>query len=195
MARSLVAQNGKVDLKSEGLTSAENQRDLSIKFAWGHNHSFNNEFNVAGKMRNRHIDLMAQFQIKYNLPEDYFVDKDIIDIGCWIGGTTLLLKALGANEVLALEEVQKYANTANILISDIYEQKNVTCKGDNVYNLETTKKYDIVYFPGVIYHLSDPIRALRRAFSSLKDGGELYIESLGVVTRRVTRSIMFRLEP
>jgi tRNA (mo5U34)-methyltransferase len=135
---------------------------------------------VGGKMRDRHINLMAQFQIKYNLSKDYFVNKNVIDIGCWTGGTTLLLKALGANEILALEEVQKYATTATTLISDIYEQKNVTCNGGNVYNLETDKKYDVAYFPGVIYHLSDPILALRRVFNSLKDGGEIYIESMGL---------------
>ena len=181
LARSLVNQEGKVDLESEGLTTAENQRDMSLQFTWGHNHIFNDTFKVDGKMCDRHIDVMARLYDMYDLPEDYFNGKDVIDVGCWTGGTTLLLKALGANKVLALEEVQKYAKTANVLVSDIYEQENVTCEGMSVYDLVSVEKYDIVYCPGVIYHLSDPIVALRRLFNSLKDGGEIYIESLGCI--------------
>ena len=38
----LISQQGKIDYESEGLSNKENQRDLSIKFAWGHNHNFGN---------------------------------------------------------------------------------------------------------------------------------------------------------
>ncbi len=180
LARSLVNQEGEIDLEVEGLVSAENQRDMSLKFAWGHDHTFNDDFKVKGRMGNRHINVMTQFHTTYNFSKDYFNGKDVIDIGCWTGGTTLLLKALGANKVLALEEVQKYARTARILVSDIYEQERVTCKGTSVYDLDSIEEYDIAYFPGVLYHLSDPIVALRRLFNALKDGGEIYIESAGL---------------
>ncbi|MCX8011972.1 MAG: tRNA 5-methoxyuridine(34)/uridine 5-oxyacetic acid(34) synthase CmoB, partial [Desulfobacterota bacterium] len=44
-------------------------------------------------------------------------------------------------------------------------------------------RFDLVYFPGVIYHLSDPILALRILFNSLKVGGKILIESEGLETK------------
>ena len=180
IAKELVGQEGAIDAEIEGLTNLENQRDLSIKFHWGHNHFFSNDFVQKGRMGDRHLNMLAQFSVMYDLPEMYFKDKDIIDVGCWTGGTTLLLKMLGAGHVLALEEVQKYANTARRLLEDVYDQKGITCDGTNLYDLQTDKKYDIVYFPGVIYHLSDPVLGLRRLFNALKDGGVIFVESAGI---------------
>ncbi|WP_212523131.1 DUF1698 domain-containing protein [Actibacterium sp. MT2.3-13A] len=180
LAKQLTDQQGTIDPEIEGLKSTENQRDLSIKFHWGHNHRFSEDFSVTGRMGNRHINLMAQFLVRYGLPDTHFEGKDVIDVGCWTGGTTLLLKAMGAANVLALEEVQKYARTARILTQDVYEQDGISCEGTNLYDLETSKKYDIAYFPGVIYHLSDPVLALRRLFNALKDGGEILVESAGL---------------
>lgn len=176
----LLSKIGQVDLEAEGLKSRENQRDLSIKFHWGHDHRFNEHLSVSGRMGDRHINLMAQFMVSYGLDDSHFQGKDVIDVGCWTGGTTLLLKLIGANHVLALEEVQKYASAAFELVSGIYEFPDLSCDGTNLYQLDTEKKYDIAYFPGVIYHLSDPVLALRRLFNGLKDGGEIFVESMGI---------------
>ena len=56
-------------------------------------------------MGDRHINLMAEFLLGFNLHKNFFKNKDCIDVGSWTGGTTLMLKHLGAAEVLALEEV------------------------------------------------------------------------------------------
>jgi len=42
-------------------------------------------------------------------------------------------------------------------------------------------RFDIVYFPGVIYHLSDPVLALRILFNALKRDGFILVESAGLV--------------
>tara|TARA_R100000808_G_scaffold24873_1_gene58982 strand:- start:25199 stop:26089 length:891 start_codon:yes stop_codon:yes gene_type:complete len=177
LARELLSQIGRVSVANETFNTSENQRKQSVKFVWGHNHIFNNNLKVTGQMADRHINSMAQFMVKYNLPNTHFQDKDVLDVGCWTGGTTLMLKILGADHVLALEEVQKYASTANVLVNEIYQQKNVICKSQSLYEFESDKKYDIVYCPGVVYHLSDPTVGLRRLFNSLKDGGEIFVET------------------
>lgn len=180
IAEELIAQIGSVDAAIEGLASEEGQRDLSIRFRWGHDHRFNDTLAVQGKMRDRHVDVTAQFITGFGLGADHFAGKSVIDVGCWTGGTTLMLKALGAERVLALEEVQKYAATARRLAQDVYGLDSVTCDGTNLYDLETDAKYDIAYFPGVVYHLSDPVLGLRRLFNALCDGGEILIESAGI---------------
>ncbi len=180
LVEDIISNIGKVDAKIEGLKKVKNQRDLSIKFHWGHDHRFNSKIAIKGRMGNRHLNLMAQFMIRHNLTIDYFNLKNVIDVGCWTGGTLLLLKALGVNKLLALEEVQKYALVAKRLAHDLYKLENVICDGTNLFDLETSYKYDIIYFPGVIYHLSDPVLALRRLFNATKDGGEIFIESMGI---------------
>lgn len=184
LVEDILSYIGKIDPEIEGLCEVENQRDLSIKFHWGHNHRFNENIHVDGRMGNRHLNLMAQFMLRYNLTLDHFKNKDIIDVGCWTGGTLLLLKALGANKVLALEEVQKYALVARRLSQELYKLKDVTCDGTNLYDLKTQHKYDIIYFPGVVYHLSDPVLALRRLFNATRNGGEIFIESMGINSER-----------
>ncbi len=180
LARSILSRIGTIDAEVEGLASKENQRDLSIKFHWGHNHRFNDDLTVKGRMGDRHLNLMAQFMVRYDKGKDHFAGKRVIDVGCWTGGTSLLLKALGAGDILALEEVQKYATAARDLVQGVYDLDDVTCNGTNLYDLETDNPYDIAYFPGVIYHLSDPVLSLRRLFNSVKDGGEIFVESMGL---------------
>ena len=177
---SLLSKIGTIDLFQEGYVSQQHQRDLSIKFHWGHNHTFNESLSVNGRMADRHVNLMAQFMVRYGLSDDFFNGKDVLDVGCWTGGTTLLLKALGANRVVALEEVVKYQKAAQTLVVDIYAQENTNCAGGNLYSFEDAQKFDVIYFPGVIYHLSDPVLALRRLFNAARDGAVILVETMGL---------------
>jgi SAM-dependent methyltransferase len=180
VADELIMQEGAIDLDVEGLRSKENQRDLSIKFHWGHDHRFNEKKSVKGRMGEHHIRLIAEFIAGFGIGMNHFLGKDVIDVGCWTGGTTLMMKHLGANRVLALEEVQKYAITAKRLLNEVYGLTGVICNGTNLYDLEVCKSYDVAFFPGVVYHLSDPVLGLRRLFNSLRDGGECFVESAGI---------------
>ena len=58
---------GTIDADIEGYKDADQQRDLSIKYTWGHNHDFG-EFRLRGAMGDRHIQILAEFIDKYHLP-------------------------------------------------------------------------------------------------------------------------------
>lgn len=174
-----------VDADVEGYRTQElsRQRDLSVKFHWGHDHDFG-DFSVAGRMKDRHLQVTADFVANFPIDLEDFRDQDVLDIGCWTGGTTLLLAALGAR-VHALEEVEKYAQMAAFLCSSFGVP--ATVEGRSVYQCnaaEFHERFDIVFFPGVLYHLSDPVLALRILFNTLRPGGVILLESAGIPSAR-----------
>lgn len=181
--RSIQSKIGVIDAQTEGYSEHEiaQQRDLSIKFHWGHNHDFG-DFKLQGRMGNRHIHLLANFIALFPVDLEDFRDKHVFDIGCWTGGTTLLLATL-AKKVFAIEEVNKYAETTSFLLKSFGICDRVSVEAKSIYDCNSDKLYDqfdIVYFPGVIYHLSDPLLALRILFNSLKVGGFILVESAGI---------------
>ena len=54
------------DATMEEFSDPKKQRDLSVKFHWGHDHDFG-EFRLEGRMGNRHIDLLANFIEQFQL--------------------------------------------------------------------------------------------------------------------------------
>jgi 2-polyprenyl-3-methyl-5-hydroxy-6-metoxy-1,4-benzoquinol methylase len=157
------------------------QRDLSVKFHWGHNHDFGN-FTLKGRMAERHVDVMARFMALFPVSPSDFQNTNVLDVGCWTGGTTLLLSTL-SQKVHALEEVRKYADMAQFLAKSFGLQDRVSIEAKSIYECNDPAFYDrfqVVYFPGVIYHLSDPVLALRILFNALKPGGLILVESAGI---------------
>ncbi len=170
---------GSIDSNMEGFLDSENQRDLSLKFHWGHNHDFGNGASYQGLMGDRHLDIISKFVSSYQLPVD-LSGKNVLDIGVWTGGTSLLLAAMGAN-VTALEEVKKYAEMVNILASTFGLNSQVKCLPMGLYDALPmfADSFDYVIYSGVLYHVSDPLLSLRLIFTALKDGGICFVETLG----------------
>lgn len=160
------------DWRMEGYSSPDHQRQKSIKFEWGHNHNFGT-FKLDGVLGDRHIDILATFIDDFGLPKD-LSGKQVLDVGVWCGGTSLLLAAMGA-QVVSVEEVSKYARCADFLGRSF--SLPLTVVHQSLYLAELGSQFDYVIFPGVLYHLTDPILALRILFNALKDGGKLFIET------------------
>ncbi len=174
-----------IDAEIEGYSEYElnQQRDLSIKFHWGHDHDFG-EFKLEGRMKNRHLEVLSNFIVTFNLSIDQFNNKQIWDIGCWTGGTSLILAALGG-QVHAIEEVVKYCQIVNFLGSSFGLEKQLKAAPVSLYECNSSDyhdRFDIAYFPGVIYHLSDPVVALRIIYNALRIDGIILVESGGINT-------------
>jgi SAM-dependent methyltransferase len=183
LRQNLASRIGTIDAQAEGyaLDELERQRDLSIKFHWGHDHDFG-DFKLEGRMGERHILLLANFLTLFPVTLEDFREKAVLDVGCWTGGTTLLLATL-AKQVLALEEVKKYAETVSYLAAAFGVDDRISARAISLYGCNSPEyfdRFDVVYFPGVIYHLSDPLLALRILFNALKIGGLLLVESAGI---------------
>jgi SAM-dependent methyltransferase len=147
------------------------QREQSINFRWGHNHDFGT-FRVDGYLKDRHIDIIDKFVNYFDID---FKSRRILDVGCWTGGTSLLLSALGA-EVVAIEEVRMYANALDYM-RYAFGIKKMVISSISLYDIIHSLQVDDVLMAGVLYHVTDPILALRICFNQLKDGGRLLLET------------------
>lgn len=171
---------GTVDARSEGYLDPAVQRDLSIKYHWGHNHRIADDLVLEGRMGDRHLDLLARFMDGFGLERD-LTGKRVLDIGCWTGGTSLLMAALGAH-VVAIEEVRKYAETVNLLAGEFGLAERLICVPESLYEFlpKHADDFDIVLYAGVIYHVTDPLLSLRHVFGALADGGRCFVETHGI---------------
>src|SRR5687767_371393 len=64
----------------------------------------------------------------------------------------------------------------------LYEQISVEAK--SLFHCNEEKyfdRFDVVCFPGVIYHVSGPVLALRILFNTLRPGGIILVESQGIL--------------
>jgi len=159
------------DYKMEGFRDPNKQRDLSIQFHWGHNHDFG-EFFLRGMSGDRHISLLATFIDEFKVLPPSLEGLRVLDIGCWTGGTSLLLCAMGA-QVVAVEEVKKYIDCLNYL-KHSFDIDRLEVRNLSLYECTTAdfqESFDFVLFAGVLYHVTDQILALRITFDCLKDGG------------------------
>lgn len=185
IAHALRDRIGEIDLESEGYDSSENQRDLSVKFEWGHDHQICDDLHLKGRMRDRHLSLLAEFSTGFGLPEAFFKDRTVLDVGVWTGGTSLALATLGAKQIHGIEEVNKYADAARRLINDALLLDNIEISGVSLFDInDDLGVFDLIYYPGVIYHVSDPVLSLRLLFNRLEDDGHVLVESYGIDSPR-----------
>jgi 2-polyprenyl-3-methyl-5-hydroxy-6-metoxy-1,4-benzoquinol methylase len=170
---------GRKDHRMEGLQDPEKQRTFTVDFHWGHDHDFGS-FQIEGRMGDRHIRHLAEFIDRFGAIPRSLEGAQVLDIGCWTGGTSLLLCALGA-QVLAIDEVKKYVDCLSYL-RDAFSIANLEVQNRSLYELtpnEFQDRFDYVLFAGVLYHVTDPVVALRLTFNCLRDGGKCLIETTG----------------
>jgi SAM-dependent methyltransferase len=172
------------DYKMEGYQDPNYQRDLSIKFHWGHDHDFG-DFALKGRMEKRHIWLLSTFMDSFKALPKTLAGCRVLDIGCWTGGASLLLSAMGA-KVLAIDEVKKYVEALRYL-KHAFDLKDLEVQNMSLYECtrpDFQDAFDYILFAGVLYHVTDPILALRITFNCLKDGGKCLVETAAIDSKQ-----------
>jgi SAM-dependent methyltransferase len=172
----------------ENYTGREKQRDLSIDFNWGHNHDFGT-FKLEGKMGNRHITLVDWALLNIMGMDNDLSDFKIMDIGSWTGGIPLYLSTKGNPTIFAVEEVNKYASIIRFL-AYAFGLKDLSVINNSFYFLDDIALFDIIFCCVVIYHLSDPIVALRKMHNNLFIGGTLILETEIAVNLGTTEKVL-----
>ena len=98
-----------------------------------------------------------------------FENKSILDVGCWDGYFSFESELKGASEVVSLDNPDfRWGGMSGYNFLHDYYKSNAKFVCGNVLSLKESfpsdKKFDIVLCYGVLYHLSDPLRALINLF-------------------------------
>jgi tRNA (mo5U34)-methyltransferase len=88
-----------------------------------------------------------------------FVDKSVLEIGCWDGYWSFYAERRGAKRVLATDDVsQNWSSGAGVRLAKRLLESNIEIN-QNVSIYEASKlgeTFDIIFCLGVYYHLVDP---------------------------------------
>lgn len=95
--------------------------------------------------------------------KDRWNETTCVDIACNQGWFSTQIALRGAKEVEAFDIRQEHLDMANA-IKDIGGLKNISYSKQNLFELDRSevKKYDLTLFLGLLYHLENPMGALRK---------------------------------
>jgi 2-polyprenyl-3-methyl-5-hydroxy-6-metoxy-1,4-benzoquinol methylase len=147
---------------------------------WGHDHDFGT-FQVAGQMGTRHVWMLSRFFDQFGVAPDALAGRSVLDAGCWSGGVSLALRGLGAI-VTAIDEDAHRARQLGYLV-EAFGLRDLAWRCLSIYGLARAGldgRFDAAFCLGVVYHLTDPIVALRRLYHALRPGGLLCLESMSL---------------
>ncbi len=107
-------------------------------------------------------------------------DKRVLDIGCRDGLFSFEAEKLGAREIIGIDNDLSLGAT-DLLIP--YFRSKVKMHELNLYDLkpDTFGLFDVVIFPGVLYHLRYPFWGLKLIRDVLRDDGTLVLETATLV--------------
>jgi 2-polyprenyl-3-methyl-5-hydroxy-6-metoxy-1,4-benzoquinol methylase len=102
--------------------------------------------------------------------------KRVLDIGCRDGLFSFAAESMGAAEVVGIDNDLSKAATEFLIP---FFNSKVRMHQMNLYELkpESFGLFDVIIFPGVLYHLRYPFWGLRAIRDVLKIGGHLLIET------------------
>lgn len=147
---------------------------------WGADRDLGGGRYLYGAMDDRYASNAARVFVSGGLDAAAHVaGKRACVIGAWDGTECLLLRALGAASVDAVEEVLPFCDMATAQYDAWDVPGSVWPK--SLYEIDVEMRwqaYDLLYVPGVLYHLTDLPTAMVIMWAMLKPGGVLAFESV-----------------
>jgi len=116
-----------------------------------------------------------------------FVNKKVLDVGCWDGLWSFEAEKLGAAEIIATDIHSQRSfseqGCSTFEFAKRHLNSKVRYKEASVYDLDTYFKnaFDIVLFFGTLYHLRYPQLGIAKIRNTLKEDGIVLIETAVVV--------------
>lgn len=120
--------------------------------------------------------ILERFRNFKSFNNNFFKNKNIIDVGCGGGRYTNALRQLKAKSVVGVD----YSNDGIFTAKKNYNYKNISFKKQNVLNLNfRNNSFDIVFSNGVLHHTSDFRKGIKELHRICKPGGYIYLYLYG----------------
>ena len=135
---------------------------------------------INRKQIHKNIDQIRKLDLK---------GKKVLDIGCRDGIYSFEAEKMGASEVIAIDnDISKPA--VEFLIP--FLNSKVQMHEMNLFDLNEKSfgKFDVIIFPGTLYHLRYPFQALKIITNILKEDGILLIET-AILQESFDRAILY----
>jgi tRNA (mo5U34)-methyltransferase len=117
--------------------------------------------------------------IEANLARVDFRGKSVLDVGCWDGYWSFYAERRGARSVLATDDVSQNwaAGTGIRLARELLGSRIEINQTVPAYELARLgRKFDVILFLGVFYHLHDPFHALAQIRHCCHEGTVVVVE-------------------
>lgn len=128
-----------------------------------HQHQLDLIHSTRSQMLSDFIDLYFQSATTKNL--------SAIDLACHQGWFSSQLVTLGFENVLATDARDNHIADAQLIFKALSQSEKIRTLQSDVHSLDATLlgQFDLVLCFGLIYHLENPIGALRKAFALCKN--------------------------
>lgn len=126
------------------------------------------------------MDQNYELQFKnwiYPLDKCDFNNLEILDAGCGMGRNSVWPLKWGAKRITAFDFDHRSVKRAKENLS-VYPNAEVLFK--SIYEMDWTRRFDLVFSIGVIHHLEYPKKALENLVRSLKTGGIIVVWVYGL---------------
>jgi tRNA (mo5U34)-methyltransferase len=131
--------------------------------AWYHEFDFGNGLKAQSTTPDVEIHRPMWRFVEEQLDAVDFRGKSVLDLGCWDGYWSFYAERRGARSVLAADDgSQNWSAGKGVHLAKELFGSNIEINQHlSVYELESlSRKFDIILFLGVYYHLLDPFNAL-----------------------------------
>jgi SAM-dependent methyltransferase len=119
--------------------------------------------------------------------------KDVVEIGCGLGGRTAHIATLQPKSVLGVdinrEEIEEARRLSRELHPELSGVLDFRCVGED--ESLGTEFCDVVILIDAIEHVVSPVSIVRHAYSYLRPGGVLYFSSFGWFSARGSHTGLF----
>lgn len=108
-------------------------------------------------------------------------DKDVLELGCGLGGRAAYIASLGARRVLGVDVNREEVASGRRICADHYPELGDRLAFEAVDEEQTWGEgaFDVIVLIDAIEHVMSPVSIVRRAFECLRPGGILYFSSIG----------------
>jgi len=126
---------------------------------------------------NAYAEILPQYEEQFRgwtvhlAPEDWR-GKTFLDVGCGMGRNSVWPMTYGAREGCAVDVDERSLASAH---RNLARFPAVEVARASAYALPFIDRFDIAFAIGVIHHLEEPERALRRMVHAVKPGGKVLI--------------------